>query len=144
MRVPNVPPTHSHDNNRDSIRQALFLPGTPLPAIQMLMSYFAEDAEIVYLATGAVLKGKAQIMDLLKRTGSSTYSFDANANEIVNQVTGNDLVSGKKTMYETVIFTLVHDQPISWLLPDVKPTRKRITVPMVGWKEGRIYSWKSR
>ncbi|KAI9032371.1 major facilitator superfamily domain-containing protein [Hyaloraphidium curvatum] len=115
----------------DSLRQAVFMPGTPLPTLQYLASaFFAESSEIVFLATGVVLKGPAAILELFKQTAASSYGVDALQNEIISQVSGTDVVSGRRTMVETVIFGLVHDQPISWLLPDVKPTRKRIVLPM--------------
>lgn len=121
-----------------AVRHALFLPGTAVPTLPSLLSYFSDSAEIVFVATGNVVKGRAAIMELFKQTAAAGYTYDGTQNEIVSQMAGRDRVSGQRMMIETLILALVHDQPIGWLLPDVKPTKKRLLVPVVGLSSGGL------
>ncbi|KAJ3129648.1 hypothetical protein HK098_000799 [Nowakowskiella sp. JEL0407] len=89
----------------------------------LLSSILADSVKVVYVPTGAGGKNAAQVKDFFK-----TASVQA---ESIKDETIVSTIYGSYTVTEETVLTVVHDSEINWLLPNVKPTRKRILIPTV-------------
>ncbi|TPX47730.1 hypothetical protein SeLEV6574_g02491 [Synchytrium endobioticum] len=92
-------------------------------AMKHASEYYAEDASIVYLPTGM---GASP-------AGPSIREFCNNYLHQTRDLIEEQLIStmndGKMMMTESIL-TVIHESNMDWLLPNVKPTNKRILVPM--------------
>jgi len=121
-----------------TLRSSLFTPKTPVHVQKQLVELFAQDSRVIYLPTGAIYRGQHEITSLLKTVASGMASVVSNvvdgekyALELMSSVSGFDKVQRGYSTKERCVATLVHDNEIAWLLPDVQPTNKRIVVPLV-------------
>jgi hypothetical protein len=124
-----------------TLRASLFTPTTPSHIRDELMDLFTPDSRVIYLPTGAIHRGKNEITSLLKTVASSLATVVSHiaegekySLELLSSVSGFDQVQRGYCTKETCVLTLIHDYDVPWLLPDVKPTNRRIVVPLV-----RIY-----
>ncbi|KAJ3218446.1 hypothetical protein HDU67_005542 [Dinochytrium kinnereticum] len=80
---------------------------------------------VVCVPTGGGSDGSVLSLNAFLKTLTSQQQDMHLDREILTQVTTTS------TLVEESIVTLVHESSLSWLLPEVKPTRKRITFPLV-------------
>ncbi|KAJ3021074.1 hypothetical protein HKX48_009247 [Thoreauomyces humboldtii] len=92
-------------------------------AASLAATHFAPDASIVYVPTAAGADGLPAIQ-LFLRTFVEQFSSVVTEEKLINRVVSENGIA------EEVIVTLVHDATVDWLLPDVKPTNRRILLPM--------------
>ncbi|KAI9104632.1 hypothetical protein DFS34DRAFT_603901 [Phlyctochytrium arcticum] len=102
----------------------------------LVKEHFAEDqASIVCVPTAKGGEGHRAIEAFLKEWNSG--------NGIIEQKLMSRVL-GRNSVAEESILTVVHDVEIDWLLPGVKPTRRRIVIPLATFvnfdEQGKIIS----
>ncbi|TPX55077.1 hypothetical protein PhCBS80983_g05615 [Powellomyces hirtus] len=91
-------------------------------AAALVPTLFADDASVVYVPTAAGAEGVKGIELFFRKF--------AEQNEVVTEEKLINRVVSATSIAEETILTVVHDSTIDWLLPDVKPTNRRVLIPM--------------
>ncbi|KAJ3151076.1 hypothetical protein HDU89_002288 [Geranomyces variabilis] len=108
--------------NRWNALKAALVSKAPSTAAALVSSVFERDACVVYVPTAAGATGVAALEVFFRKF--------TDHNEIVtDEKIVNRIISGSAIAEESIL-TIVHDSPIEWLLPDVKPTKRRVLIPM--------------
>ncbi|KAJ3094666.1 hypothetical protein HDU97_007723 [Phlyctochytrium planicorne] len=95
----------------------------PVDAVECLST--SDCLSMVWIPTGVKLEGSRQnAVAFLKNMGVQQRDVG-----LVEKVCSQTL--GENRLVEECMVTIVHDSTLDWLLPDVKPTKKRVTMPMV-------------
>ncbi|KAJ3104182.1 hypothetical protein HDU97_009437 [Phlyctochytrium planicorne] len=99
---------------------------------------FSPNAALVCIPTGGGSDGSsASLLAFLKAMTAQEQDLHVER-EVLS------LVATPRMLVEEAILTLVHSETLNWLLPDVKPTRKRITFPLISFvdfgADGKIQS----
>ncbi|KAJ3158230.1 hypothetical protein HDU86_002939 [Geranomyces michiganensis] len=108
--------------NRWNAVKAALVSKAPGTAAALVSSVFARDACVVYVPTAAGATGLSALEGFFRKV--------ADHNEIVTDEKIINRVISASAIAEESILTIVHDSPIEWLLPDVKPTKRRVLIPM--------------
>ncbi|KAH6568448.1 hypothetical protein BASA50_003913 [Batrachochytrium salamandrivorans] len=91
--------------------------------MQQVGLHFADNASILCVPTASGAQGKRAIEEWVKNAGRQAHIIDNE--EILSRI-----VSAQSVVEESIL-RLTHTDPIDWLLPGVRPTKKQIVVPMV-------------
>ncbi|KAJ3178160.1 hypothetical protein HDU87_003712 [Geranomyces variabilis] len=108
--------------NRWNALKATLVSKAPGTAAALVSSVFDRDACVVYVPTAAGATGVPALEVFFRKV--------ADHNEIVTDEKIVNRVISSSAIAEESILTIVHDSPIEWLLPDVKPTKRRVLIPM--------------
>ncbi|TPX35325.1 hypothetical protein SmJEL517_g02281 [Synchytrium microbalum] len=87
--------------------------------------YYADNAVICYLPTGAGASGIDAIKDFYASYNSQTRNLMSE--EVISSFSSPD---GRTVMLESIL-TCIHESAMDWVLPNVKVTGKRIQIPTV-------------
>ncbi|XJO72474.1 hypothetical protein BDV3_003585 [Batrachochytrium dendrobatidis] len=90
---------------------------------QQVGMHFADGASILYVPTAAGAQGKRAIEEFVKNVGRQSHIIENE--QILSRMVGD------QSVVEESIVRLIHTDPIDWLLPGVRPTKKQIVFPMV-------------
>ncbi|KAI8851010.1 hypothetical protein BC829DRAFT_387766 [Chytridium lagenaria] len=90
-----------------------------------VLACLSEPCSIYWMSSGVKAVGShSAVSPILKTLAVQQRELALNIQVVSYTV-------GRGRLVEEAIFTVVHDAALDWLLPDVKPTRKRITFPVV-------------
>ncbi|KAI9205782.1 uncharacterized protein BJ171DRAFT_52057 [Polychytrium aggregatum] len=92
-------------------------------AISLQELFVAKDAQILYVASGTGVPAGSDLLPFFKKLAAQSIAIRE------EQVISTTIASNQ--IVEESILTVVHEEPIDWLLPNVKPTNRRIVVPTV-------------
>ncbi|TPX60771.1 hypothetical protein SpCBS45565_g07428 [Spizellomyces sp. 'palustris'] len=95
---------------------------SPATAAGLVSQHFDEQASVVYVPTAAGGVGVADIEGFFRKVV-------AQAGCVVDDKVINRVI-GEYSIAEESILTIVHEDMLDWLLPDVKPTKRRVVIPM--------------
>ncbi|KAJ3029095.1 hypothetical protein HDV00_009788 [Rhizophlyctis rosea] len=109
-------------------KHSLLKPTSPQATQALVKSHFATDdintnqkPSVLCLPTNAGGKGIHEIELFVRKYAEQSYS-------IIDEKVINRVIAGLN-LVEEALLTIIHEEPVDWLLPDVKPTRRRILLP---------------
>ncbi|KXS19635.1 hypothetical protein M427DRAFT_53040 [Gonapodya prolifera JEL478] len=115
------------------LRPALLFPSTPLPTLTTLVTHLAPTASLLFVPTATHHAGPAAIATYCKSLAKSTFTtHDTQLGKVVVGGSGG----GADVLVEQLLLDITHDADVPWLAPGVKPTMKRLVVPLVVVVEG--------
>ncbi|KAJ1538510.1 hypothetical protein HK096_001498, partial [Nowakowskiella sp. JEL0078] len=94
----------------------------PREVSNVLKSFISEEATLTYVPTSAGAIGGADVITYLKNAAVQSDTIEDE--KIISRA-----IAGKVVVEESII-TIFHNEIIDWLLPEVKPTNKRIVIPI--------------
>jgi len=96
------------------------------PSARIADDYFDQAASLIFVPSGIAEKGKEAIRRFYKEAANYSPTIENQESTEINVVIGDD-----DSLVEERILILCHNDQIPWLLPGIKPTRKRIVLPLV-------------
>ncbi|KAJ3226771.1 hypothetical protein HK099_004189 [Clydaea vesicula] len=86
-------------------------------------SFFKENPTLLYVPTGVSANTTSDVLRLIKEW--------CNVKDLIK----DELIVSRTTSFshivEETVVTIIHDEVVPWLLPNVKPTNRRLVVPLV-------------
>lgn len=107
-------------------------PSSAVSSLDFALDAFTADASLVFVSSGVSAVG-SEIRPFLKNL--STPSVESEESVL--------LTRGDSSLVLESVLTLIHDEPCEWLLPGVKPTNRRLVVPLVtstSFRDGKVAS----
>ncbi|KAI8820869.1 uncharacterized protein EV422DRAFT_66664 [Fimicolochytrium jonesii] len=101
----------------------------PSAAAALVPIHFAHDASVVCVPTAAGGEEIKEIETFIRTLVEQQNAGNAVMEEkVLSRIV--DVDEGRASIAEESVVTIVHDAVVDWLLPDVKPTRRRVAIPM--------------